>query len=278
MAKYRAIQTAFWSDPWILGLTQELKFFYIYLFTNPKSSQCGIYEISIVQMQHETGFEKDKIVDFIQFLEHKKKIKYNAETAEICVINFSKYNYSSSPSIKKCIKKEFAKVKDLDLIKCIYGIDTLFTEYIKGVHDISTDHDEKEKEEKKEAKQEKQNSKNCDVDLVKDILSFFGFNMEKDEGKKQEVNDFLTKLIDLDRIQEFKEQFNSYKEYKDKSGEKVHGFSRFLGTPDNDFRDGGWNSENWEFKLTNVKKTVKTKESSNNRYQAGEKDHGNTTL
>ena len=126
MAKYRAVQTSFWTDPWVLGLVPELKFFYIYLFTNPKVCQCGIYEISISQMQHETGLLKEKLIEYLKFLEHKKKIKYSIDTSEICIINFSKYNYFRSPSIKTCIRKEFTMVKNKDLIEHIYGINSVY--------------------------------------------------------------------------------------------------------------------------------------------------------
>ena len=45
MAVYRNVHIEFWQDGFILDLTPEEKYFYIYLMTNSKTSQCGIYEL-----------------------------------------------------------------------------------------------------------------------------------------------------------------------------------------------------------------------------------------
>ena len=44
MAVYRHIHIEYWQDGFVLDLTPEEKYFYIYLMTNSKTSQCGIYE------------------------------------------------------------------------------------------------------------------------------------------------------------------------------------------------------------------------------------------
>ena len=59
MAVYRQIQTTFWQDDFVLSLTPEEKYFYIYLFTNSKTKQCGIYELPIKVAEMETGYNKD---------------------------------------------------------------------------------------------------------------------------------------------------------------------------------------------------------------------------
>lgn len=46
MAIYRKIHISFWQDPFVLKLTPEEKYFYIYLMTNSKTNQLGCYEIS----------------------------------------------------------------------------------------------------------------------------------------------------------------------------------------------------------------------------------------
>ena len=45
MAVYRHIHIDYWQDGFVLDLTPEEKYFYIYLMTNSKTSQCGIYEL-----------------------------------------------------------------------------------------------------------------------------------------------------------------------------------------------------------------------------------------
>tara|TARA_Y100001973_G_C5194546_1_gene333318 strand:- start:1611 stop:2405 length:795 start_codon:yes stop_codon:yes gene_type:complete len=129
MAKYRQIHTTFWNDPLILDLTPEQKYFYLYLLTNPNVKQCGIYEISIRQMTYHTGYNTETIEKLLDMFVKLNKIVLSKKTNEIALINFLKYNYSASPKVKTCVEKELDEVKNKDLIKYIYSIDTLNIEY-----------------------------------------------------------------------------------------------------------------------------------------------------
>ena len=130
MAKYRQLHTTFWNDPLILDLTPEQKYFYIYLLTNPNVKQCGIYEISIRQITYHTGYNKETIEKLLDMFVNLNKIVISKKTNEIALVNFLKYNYSSSPTIKKCIEKDLDEVKNKELIKYIYSIDTLDIDYV----------------------------------------------------------------------------------------------------------------------------------------------------
>lgn len=47
MAIFRKLHTAFWQDAKVIEeLTPEDKFFFIYLLTNPATTQIGIYQIT----------------------------------------------------------------------------------------------------------------------------------------------------------------------------------------------------------------------------------------
>tara|TARA_R100001086_G_scaffold199785_1_gene115964 strand:- start:1263 stop:2099 length:837 start_codon:yes stop_codon:yes gene_type:complete len=129
MAKFRQLHTSFWNDPLVLDLTPEQKYFYIYLLTNPKVLQCGIYEISIRQISYETGYDQNAVLSLLAHFESINKIKHSKKTNEIAIINFLKYNYSNSPTVKKCIEKDFESVKNKDLISYVHCIDTLNIEY-----------------------------------------------------------------------------------------------------------------------------------------------------
>ena len=51
MAIFRKLHTAFWQDAKVIEeLTPEDKFFFIYLLTNPATTQIGIYQITKKQM------------------------------------------------------------------------------------------------------------------------------------------------------------------------------------------------------------------------------------
>ena len=66
MAKYRSIQTSFWSDSKIIeDFTPEDRYFYLYLLTNEKSNQLGCYELSIKQMCRDTGYNEETIKKLI---------------------------------------------------------------------------------------------------------------------------------------------------------------------------------------------------------------------
>ena len=57
MAFYRNISINFWTDSKIDDdFTPEDKYFYLYLLTNPHTNICGCYEISMKQMERETGY------------------------------------------------------------------------------------------------------------------------------------------------------------------------------------------------------------------------------
>lgn len=126
MAKYRSIQTSFWSDSKIIeDFTPEDRYFYLYLLTNEKSNQLGCYELSIKQMCRDTGYNEETIKKLInRFQNILKVIYYDFETKEILLKNWYKYNWLNSENTKKCIDKEFSLVKSrflLDLISPLYA-------------------------------------------------------------------------------------------------------------------------------------------------------------
>ena len=126
MAKYRSIQTSFWSDSKIIeDFTPEDRYFYLYLLTNEKSNQLGCYELSIKQMCRDTGYNEETIKKLInRFQNILKVIYYDFETKEIFIKNWYKYNWLNSVNTKVCIDKEFSLVKSrflLDLISPLYA-------------------------------------------------------------------------------------------------------------------------------------------------------------
>lgn len=124
MAIFRKIHTSFWSDSFTSDLDKDQKLFYLYLLTNERTSQCGIYEITKKQMSFDLGYSIETISKLLKFFISAKKVKYNEGTKEIAIKNWKKYNTSTSPKVKSCIDKEIKTVKDINLIQYIYSIDT----------------------------------------------------------------------------------------------------------------------------------------------------------
>ena len=180
MAKYRQIHTTFWNDPLILDLTPEQKYFYLYLLTNPNVKQAGIYEISIRQITYHTGYNKETVEKLLELFVGLNKIVISKKTNEIAIVNFLKYNYSASPTVKKCIEKELEEVKNKDLIKYIYSIDSLSVEYI----------DNNKNKNKNKKKENNNNSKIQDFD--------------------NKISDFIKRVKIEDDYKEYHKEFIDY--------------------------------------------------------------------
>lgn len=161
MAKYRQVQVDFWQDGFVLDLTPEEKYFYIYLMTNSKTSQCGIYELPKRIIETETGYNRETVDKLLhRFIEYGK-IQYDDATKEIFLMNWIKYNAVKSPKVIACIKKELEGIKNIPYIMEFitlckqygYGIDTLCKQYGYSTDTLSIDYGEEEEEEREKEKE-----------------------------------------------------------------------------------------------------------------------------
>jgi hypothetical protein len=200
MAIFRKIHTSFWSDSFIQDLEKDQKLFYLYLLTNERTRQCGVYEITKKQISYDLGYTMDRVSILLEYFIKVGKIKYNSTTKELAIGNWLKYNNSTSPKVKSCIDKEFGYCKD-----------TVLIEYVKSMDTLSQEEEEQE-EEKEEYLLPKIlfNYKKCsDNDFVlelskfketysKDILnSFYRYWSEKDNKGKTKMS--LEKTFEVDK-------------------------------------------------------------------------------
>jgi DnaD/phage-associated family protein len=133
MAKFRQVHIDFWQDGFVLDLTPEEKYFYLYLMTNSKTSQCGIYELPMRIIETETGYNRETVEKLLARFEEYEKVSYNKKTKEIMIINWVKFNWINSPKVITLIDKELKSVKDESFVKLFidkckeygYRIDTL---------------------------------------------------------------------------------------------------------------------------------------------------------
>jgi len=180
MATYRKLHTTFWTDPFVENLTQEQKLFYLYLITNTKTKQSGIYEITKKYMAFETGFSIKEITELITHFVNDGKILYSETTNEIAIVNWVKHNFSFSHSVLKCIETDLYEVKDKELIKTLYDkkyINTLLgvpkdkqytplIEYLMTIHSVDTDcthsiYTGKQQEQEQEQEETQEHSQEC---------------------------------------------------------------------------------------------------------------------
>lgn len=164
MAAYRKISVTFWNDPYVISLTPEQKYFYLYLMTNPKTTQCGIYEISMQQMVNETGYNSETVTKLLKKFDSEKKIKYSKATNEIALKNWPKYNGSESPKVVACVNKELEQVKNRALIEYLYSMDTVSIEY-----PYSMDRESQESKEEAKAKTKSKAKGSATATVVDDL-------------------------------------------------------------------------------------------------------------
>lgn len=168
MAIFRKIHTSFWSDSFIQDLEKDQKLFYLYLLTNERTRQCGVYEITKKQIAYDLGYSIDRVSILLEYFIKVGKIKYNETTKELAIGNWLKYNNSTSPKVKSCIDKEFAYCKD-----------TLLIQYVKSMDTASQEEQEEEQEEYNNSV----SKETIDFDL---LLKFFNETTKKNFKK---IND-----------------------------------------------------------------------------------------
>tara|TARA_R110000868_G_scaffold98675_1_gene271632 strand:- start:233 stop:838 length:606 start_codon:yes stop_codon:yes gene_type:complete len=190
MATYRKLHTTFWTDPFVENLTQEQKLFYLYLITNTKTKQSGIYEITKRYMAFETGFSIKEITELITHFVNDGKILYSEITNEIAIVNWVKHNFSFSHSVLKCIETDLYEVKDKQLIKTMYDkkyIDTLLgvpkdkqytslIDYLMSIHIVDTEYIETVDSEMQQEQEQEQEETEVQVD-----------SQESTQGQLQEL-------------------------------------------------------------------------------------------
>ena len=180
MAVYRHIHIDYWQDGFVLDLTPEEKYFYIYLMTNSKTSQCGIYELPKRIIETETGYNRETVGKLLNRFIDYKKIVYCEETREVFLMNWIKHNKIVSPKVKKCVYEELKKIKSMDMVNLFfkqcegygYTLDKSEIKINMGMDRVSIPipevesnfeygyvEKEKEKQKEKEKKEEKEKEK-----------------------------------------------------------------------------------------------------------------------
>jgi DnaD/phage-associated family protein len=164
VAKFRMVHTEFWDDPKVVEeMTPEDKFFFLYLLTNSNTTQIGIYQITKKQMAFDIGYSIESINSLLErFVNHHNIVFYNAQTRELAIKNWGKYNFHrGGKPVLDCVAAELKAVKDTSLIQYVGEriakpeIKKLYESYydtstIRGQEQQQEEEKEKEKEEEEE--------------------------------------------------------------------------------------------------------------------------------
>ena len=114
MAKGRIVSTSFWDDSKVVDdFTPEDKYIYLYCMTNPHTNLCGCYEVSIKQIANDTGYNEDTIKRLLMRMDREHNvIRYSSITKELLVLNWFRYNWSTSEKLNKPLLSEIRGIKD----------------------------------------------------------------------------------------------------------------------------------------------------------------------
>lgn len=195
MAIFRKIHTQFWSDPFVQTLSPEKKYFFLYLLTNEKTKQCGIYEISKRQISYDTGYTIDTVSILLEYFISEKKIMFSEVTNEIAIKNWNKYNGNPSPKVQKLVNEEIGKIKDKKLILYIYPTHTV------PIH-IRQEEEEREQEQKEE-EEKKISVEEVGSEKVKEVANL----VWQDQIWKEQMCMGLG--VKIDELQKWLAMFNS---------------------------------------------------------------------
>lgn len=137
--KYSNLSMSFWTDSKVDDdFTPEDKYFFLYLLSNPHTSVTGCYEISMKQMERETGYNTDTITRLIQRMQEVHKvIRYDQETKEVLIVNWYKYNWTKSENLIKSVIRVAQFIKSSEFKK--YVLDMVCIRY--GYHMETSDTD-----------------------------------------------------------------------------------------------------------------------------------------
>lgn len=245
MAIFRKVHVQFWSDVFIQSLTPEQKFFFLYLLTNERTKQCGIYEITTRQISYDTGYNVETINKLIDFFEGVGKILFSRQTNEIAIKNWDKYNSSRSPDVQRLVNKELKSIKNIKLIEWLQSVDTVSPQYEKSLRGEV----EPEREPEREREPDRPPTKNVIFDVEK-LIS---------ENQKQfETICMNANYLDAGAAKESLRKFHLYLQEKEKypqtKSQLFAGFEKWL-LNEKKFSNGATHKQ---FSSTNTKRPSKS--------------------
>lgn len=143
MATFRNVKTSFWTDSKVVNeFSPEDKFFFLYLLTNPRTTQLGIYEFVPKIAAFDMGYSVEAVKVLIDRFQNKYDIiRYSDETGEIAIKNYLYHSVIRGGNpVMECLIREENAVKDKSLvvfvINSISNISNLNTTVIEFINYI----------------------------------------------------------------------------------------------------------------------------------------------
>ena len=111
MEVFTRIERGYWQDDFILELTPEQKFFYLYLMSNSKVNTLGAYVFPMTMSTLELGYNRDTVKKLLDHFVEAGKIMYDETTNEVFLLNWPKRNWNKKTATLRALKKDFGALK-----------------------------------------------------------------------------------------------------------------------------------------------------------------------
>lgn len=111
MEVFTKVERGYWQDEFILELTPEQKFFYLYLMTNNKVNTLGAYVFPMTMSTVELGYNKETVLKLLDHFAQAGKIIWDESTKEVFLLNWPKRNWNRKTATLRALKKDFDALK-----------------------------------------------------------------------------------------------------------------------------------------------------------------------
>lgn len=111
MEVFTKVERGYWQDEFILELTPEQKFFYLYLMSNSKVNTLGAYVFPMTMSALELGYNRETVKKLLDHFVEAGKIMYDETTNEVFLLNWPKRNWNKRTATLRALKKDFDALK-----------------------------------------------------------------------------------------------------------------------------------------------------------------------
>ncbi len=128
MEVFTKVERGYWQDEFILELTPEQKFFYLYLMTNNKVNTLGAYVFPLTMSTVELGYNKETVLKLLDHFAQVGKIIWDETTKEVFLLNWPKRNWNRKTATLRALKKDFDALKSPMLREKISALLSAFSD------------------------------------------------------------------------------------------------------------------------------------------------------
>lgn len=111
MEVFTRVERGYWQDEFILELTPEQRYFYLYLISNNKVNTLGAYVFPMTMSTLELGYNRETVKKLLDHFVEAGKIMYDETTNEVFLLNWPKRNWTKRTATLRALKKDFDALK-----------------------------------------------------------------------------------------------------------------------------------------------------------------------